>query len=316
MARTVSDTFREQFSAESTGEVALVWLEITHSTLAAPIRLVLDMVSHGFGKTSTATTLFHDEAAVSSGLLSFHVADHANFAVGDDVRVEETSSVSHAVADSLVAAGATVVPVVSASGLSVQDHIKILLNDGTYDHRKILKISGTNVTIDEGLTSATQDNAIHRTTSSYGRIGALTVDGTSDVITLTKPASHAFPGGSTGGLVWKQNQFLPFPFEISLGNDEPGQFIGARLSIDNIDRAILNSFRAITPTMSAPEVTIRMSLADTPDRVEFETPPLAWRKLTYNLLKVDGELAPPTFFTRTYPAKAFTPSAFPNLFSV
>ena len=128
-------------------------------------------------------------------------------------------------------------------------------------------------------------------------------------------AAHAWPGGASGNAVQKLNTYLPFPFEIELGNSEPGSYTGARLKIDNVDRAILTAFRAIKPSDEAAEVTIRICLASSPETVEFETPPLAWRQISYDTISISGELTAPSFFVSAFPAHHFTPTDYPNLFS-
>tara|TARA_B100000749_G_C18439644_1_gene471617 strand:- start:278 stop:1237 length:960 start_codon:yes stop_codon:yes gene_type:complete len=319
MARTVSDAFRETFSASSSDQVALVWLEISHASISTPIRVVLDTVPHGYGETATSTTLGINHAATSEGLSAVLVDDYANFSVGDNVRVELNNATATTLS-ATAASAATAIAVASVTGLAVHDPIKVALDSGT-DYRTIRKISGTTVTIDTALSgAATSGNAVDKIGWTYGRVaskdtGAGAYAG-EDVLTFVKAGVAPFTGADSGNAVQKLNEFLPFPFELQLGNSEPGTFTGARLRIDNVDRAILSSFRAIKPSDEAAEVVIRITLADTPETVEFETPPLAWRRLSYTNLAIEGELTAPAFFGSAYPATHFTPSAFPNLFAV
>jgi len=315
MPRSVSDAFREAFSASSTDQVALVMLEVGHATMDNPIRVVLDTVSHGFGETTVATTLSGSHAATPGvGLEEIIVADHANFSVGDNIRVEEDNATATTLSVA-AAAAATNVKVASATGLSVHDPIKITLDSGT-DYRTIRKVSGTTVTIDTALSgAAASGKAVDKIGWSHGKIAVKDTAG-GDRLEFKAESGHAWTGGSGGNAVHKLHEYLPFPFEIELGSSEPGSFTGARLKIDNVDRSILAAFRSIKPSDQAAEVSIRIVLASTPETVEFETPPLAWRSITYDTISIQGELSAPSFFVSAFPAHHFTPTDYPNLFSV
>ena len=265
-------------------------------------------------ETGTATTLLGNHSAAGSGLSEILVADHANFAVGDQVRVMENAGQVRSTSQNAVA-GDTRLQLDSVGGLAVHDPIHIGLDSGALDFRWIRKISGLTVTLDDGLSSAsTSPKSVTKIGWSYGRIGVKDTTG-GDRLEFVKPAAHNWPGGNSGNPVQKLNEYLPYPFEIELGNSEPGSFTGARLRIDNIDRSILAAFRALKPSDEAAEVTIRVVLADTPEVVEFETPPLAWRGLGFDNQTIQGDLSAPSFLVTAFPATYFTPTNFPNIFS-
>lgn len=113
-------------------------------------------------------------------------------------------------------------------------------------------------------------------------------------------------------LTSRGNLFMAFPFDIEFpGQDEesPGE---ARLTIDNIDRSIVNFIRTI---FTPPAVTIEVVLASTPDTVEASFTNMTLRNVTYDaktvggLLKFEDIVVEPA----TY---AMTPERFPGQFSI
>lgn len=230
MPREVSEAFREAFWSESTDKVAIVMLEIGHSTLATPLRFCLN--NEKVRQRPVQTALDGAVAATENDIV---VDSAAGLADGDPLTVTLDSGAAH---DTTIAAGG---------------------------------ISGTTITMSSALPSDAAD----------------------------------------GNAVAKYLDFSPFPFEIALPRQEAGVETEATLVIDNIDRTISETIRNLT---SSPTVKIMIVLADTPDVVELQTPPLRWHSTSINHATVVGKLSGPKIMNSRYPMESFTPSSFPSLF--
>lgn len=111
-------------------------------------------------------------------------------------------------------------------------------------------------------------------------------------------------------LVSRGNVFLAFPFEVEFPEqdaDSPGE---ARLTIDNIDRSIVNTIRAIS---SPPDITMEVVLASQPDTVEAVFSGLTLRNVNYDALKVSGVLRFEDIMTEPVSVQ-MTPARFPAMF--
>jgi len=106
------------------------------------------------------------------------------------------------------------------------------------------------------------------------------------------------------------NVYLAFPFDVDFpGQDEqsPGE---ARITIDNIDRSIVNLVRSI---IAPPSVTMEVVLASSLDVVEAAFLNMTLRNVSYNSKTVTGYLRFEDIVVEpvTY---AMTPERFPGLF--
>lgn len=111
-------------------------------------------------------------------------------------------------------------------------------------------------------------------------------------------------------LVSRGNVFLAFPFEVEFPEQDPDSPGEARLTIDNVDRQIVNTIRAIS---SPPDITLEVVLASQPDTVEAEFSGLILRNVTYDALKVSGVMRFEDIMTEPVSLQ-MTPSRFAGLF--
>lgn len=105
--------------------------------------------------------------------------------------------------------------------------------------------------------------------------------------------------------------YVAYPVEIvlpSLGGDRPGR---ARLRIDNVDREIVATLRAIT---TPPTVTIEAIVAAQPDTVEASFDALTLTDAEWDALTVEGDLAYEDLLNEPYPGVRYTPATAPGLF--
>ncbi|CAB5220427.1 Domain of unknown function DUF1833 [uncultured Caudovirales phage] len=111
-------------------------------------------------------------------------------------------------------------------------------------------------------------------------------------------------------LTSRGNVYLAFPFEVEFPEQDPDSAGEARLTIDNIDRQIVNTIRAIS---SPPEVKLEIILASQPDTVEAEFSGLVLRNVAYDALKVSGTLRFEDIMTEPVSLQ-MTPARFPGMF--
>ena len=111
--------------------------------------------------------------------------------------------------------------------------------------------------------------------------------------------------------VSRSNTFLSFPFELVLPDDDENSSPRATLSIDNIDRQVVLAMRSIS---SAPTVLMEIILASDTDTVEASFPDFKLENITYDDLKLTGDLTLEEFILEPYPSGTFTPADFPSMF--
>lgn len=100
-------------------------------------------------------------------------------------------------------------------------------------------------------------------------------------------------------------------FEISLPEESGENISNVRISIDNVDRSIV---QAIRNAVSPPEVLLWVVLRSTPDLVEAGPYYLVLESAEYDASVVTGNLSFEDVTNRRYPAHEFTPHLFPGLF--
>lgn len=100
---------------------------------------------------------------------------------------------------------------------------------------------------------------------------------------------------------------LPFEIEFPDEGERPGE---ARISVDNVDRRIVEAIRSI---QSPPSVEVRVVLASQPDIVEYELTGLSLRDVPYDVATVQGYLRYEDLTIESV-ADTITPSRFPALF--
>jgi len=105
--------------------------------------------------------------------------------------------------------------------------------------------------------------------------------------------------------------FNRYPFEISLPEDSASRIPRAELTIDNVDRQIVQTIRSLS---SAPTVQIDVIRAAAPDVLEATFVDFVFRDIGYDFLTVSGSLTLENILAEPYPAGIFSPADFPGLF--
>ena len=107
------------------------------------------------------------------------------------------------------------------------------------------------------------------------------------------------------------NVFIPMPFEFSLPGSRTDQIPKVEISIDNVDKRIVNAVRSIT---ESPVMKVEVILKGSPDTVEATFDNLKIEQVRYNALKVTGSLVHEDIWNESVPQHSYTPDLFPGLF--
>jgi len=103
------------------------------------------------------------------------------------------------------------------------------------------------------------------------------------------------------------------PFNITLPDDRDDQISRATLTVDNVDRRIVEAIRSIG---SAASVMMRIVTASTPQQVEAGPFEFRLSGVSYDALTVEGTLGyEEDFLNVGFPADDFTPQTTPGLFA-
>ena len=107
--------------------------------------------------------------------------------------------------------------------------------------------------------------------------------------------------------------FVPCAFSISLPNEQEDQLPQLQWSIDNIDRSILQSIRAIPS--GKPTVKMEVVLASTPDVVEAGPFVFSGLSVDYDSGTINGTIGfEDDVLNNAYPGDSYTPTNSPGLF--
>jgi len=107
------------------------------------------------------------------------------------------------------------------------------------------------------------------------------------------------------------NTYSPYPFELMLPDDSE-QIKQVRITIDNVDRMLMESIRTID--QDRPTVTFKVILASSPDTVEAGPFECVLASVTYSLMSITGVLIYEDRLRVKVPALEFTAKDFPGVF--
>lgn len=118
-------------------------------------------------------------------------------------------------------------------------------------------------------------------------------------------------GENVYGLISNGQQYLFLPFDIELPQDDKTGAVSARLTIDNVNRQIVQYARE---TKKPINVTVQVILSNDLDTVEFESSDFKLTNVSYNGFNVTGDLSIDYLGLEPFPCGRFTPSGFSGLF--
>lgn len=106
-------------------------------------------------------------------------------------------------------------------------------------------------------------------------------------------------------------EYVGYPFEINLPEDTSENIPEVSLTIDNIDRQIVEAVRTCT---GPPTATIWVVLSDSPNTIEYGPLEMTIRSTQYNAMTVTATIAPDNVLNEPYPGDLYSPQNFPGLF--
>ena len=117
---------------------------------------------------------------------------------------------------------------------------------------------------------------------------------------------------NTVDIVSNGTTYTAYPFDLTLPDDREDTITGLQLTIDNVDRRIVQAVRSIdTPAT----FTLSVIRAAEPNVVVAGPVSCTLRNVSYTALTVSGDLAPHENVTdEPYPQHTFTPATAPGLF--
>jgi len=105
--------------------------------------------------------------------------------------------------------------------------------------------------------------------------------------------------------------FEPYPFSLTLPNDDTTKTPTVTLTIDNVDRRLIELIRGL-PT--APNVKVELVTNKFPDLVEREIDYLKVRTVDYDAFRITFTLEIQNVMARQFPAGSYDPVQFSDLF--
>lgn len=113
------------------------------------------------------------------------------------------------------------------------------------------------------------------------------------------------------GIVSNGQSYIFMPFDIWLPRDDKSGTVSAKISIENIDRRIVETARTVTRPIN---VKMECILASAPDVTEIEFNNFQLSNVKYDVMTVDADLTLNYWGLEPFPSWNFTPSNFPGLF--
>lgn len=153
-------------------------------------------------------------------------------------------------------------------------------------------------------TSLTFRQAVYGQTTDEAFLVLLELDhpDLSEPIRVTSDGVDTESGGNT---------YISYRFDIRLPSDPSEGVTRGKLTIDNVDRQIVEAVRSINSPLS---VKIMVVLASSPDTVEAEFSGFELRNVVCDALQVTGDLSVEYFTSEPFPGDLFLPATFPALF--
>lgn len=103
------------------------------------------------------------------------------------------------------------------------------------------------------------------------------------------------------------NEYVAFPFEITLPDSKDDAPPQAKLRIDNVSREIGQAIRLVRTPLDIKILIIRQ---ETPDVIEMELEGMKLNQVSYDVFSVEGDLQFEDMTREPYPFLTFNPSYF------
>lgn len=132
------------------------------------------------------------------------------------------------------------------------------------------------------------------------------------LLTLTEASLPAPIRVCTAGedVVSNGETYQAFPFEITMPDDTDEAPPTVRLTIDAVDRRIIEAVRAAEGAIA---VQMQVVFSSDLDQVEVMPGEFKLTEVEYSALSVEGTLSYEDILSEPYPADTFTPAKFPGM---
>jgi len=110
---------------------------------------------------------------------------------------------------------------------------------------------------------------------------------------------------NTVDVVSNGKTYIAWPFDFINGDDDGERLPEVSITIDNVDRRLIEIIRA---TIDPPSMAIKMVLASDPDQVEFYMQGLTLRDVEYDAFKITWKLFAESLADQRFPADTITMS--------
>lgn len=132
------------------------------------------------------------------------------------------------------------------------------------------------------------------------------------LLTLTEASLPAPIRVCTAGedVVSNGETYQAFPFEITMPDDTDEAPPTVRLTIDAVDRRIIEAVRAAEGAIA---VQMQIVFSSDLDQVEVMLGEFKLTEVEYSALSVEGTLSFEDILSEPYPADTFTPAKFPGM---
>ena len=93
--------------------------------------------------------------------------------------------------------------------------------------------------------------------------------------------------------------YIAYPFNVRLSQDDGERLPKINLTIDNVDRTLVETIRTIS---DSPSVNYKVVLASQPDTIEIEVSDLVLREVEYDAFTITGTLFADDILNSRFPA--------------
>ena len=127
---------------------------------------------------------------------------------------------------------------------------------------------------------------------------------TSEVWLLLLKLDHAdlatpfYLVNNTESVIHETIEYIAYPFSVVLAEDDGEKLPKVRLTIDNVDRALVETIRSIS---DSPSINIKLVLASQPNTVELEIDGLILREVEYDAFTITGTLYADDLLSSRFP---------------
>lgn len=160
-------------------------------------------------------------------------------------------------------------------------------------------------------TNAKQAIFAQQTSEIFAILLTITHPDLTNPIRLSSDSHELLPTAGVRGIISRGQEYIYLPFSVSLPSQDETGVARAQISIDNIDRTIVQAVRQANSSLA---IKIEVILVSDPDNVEISIDNFKLQKVTYDAFTVGGELSLEYYDLEPFPYKRFTPSGFPGIF--